>query len=260
MRNVVVILKSESENTDNYGALLEKHGYEPVFIPTLEFSFQRLDVLRDRLLSPYKYSGLIFTSPRSITAVRDALQGQKLKDDWKTLENYCVGETSRDLIQRTLDLDTKGQHSGNASNLADFIKTDLYNKTVTLPFLFPCGNLKQDVLQNKLSEYGYSLDSVEVYETVPHRDLESNLLALFRSETEEPRGDRRIDSLLFFSPSGINYCAHVFEKHRISLAGKKIIAIGPSTKKAIENKGIQVHRTAEKPSPDYVIGALLQDT
>nr|XP_040232482.2 uroporphyrinogen-III synthase-like [Anopheles coluzzii] len=260
MRKVVVILKSESENADNYGTLLEKHGYEPVFIPTLDFSFKNLDVLRDRLLSPYKYSGLIFTSPRSITAVRDALEGQrKLKDDWKTLDNYSVGETSRELIQRTLDLDTKGQHSGNASNLADFIKTDLYNKTITMPFLFPCGNLKQDVLQNKLSEYGYSLDSVEVYETVPHRDLERNLVALFAGEREK-EGDRTIDSLLFFSPSGINYCAHVFEKHRIDLTGKRIIAIGPSTKKAIENKGITVHRTAEKPSPDYVVGALLQDT
>lgn len=246
----VVILKSESDNSEVYSALLEKHGFEPVFVPTLDFSFKNLEVLRDRLLSPYKYSGLIFTSPRSITAVRDALQGQRLKDDWKPLENYCVGETSYDLILRSLDLDTKGQQSGNASNLADFIKTDLYNKTITLPFLFPCGNLKQDVLQNKLCEYGYSLDSVEVYETVPHKDLEQNLLAVFRDESVPA-------FMLFFSPSGITYCSDVLEKHRLDLSKCRIVAIGPSTKKAIENRGFAVHRTAEKPSPEHVVSALL---
>ncbi|XP_062552534.1 uroporphyrinogen-III synthase-like [Armigeres subalbatus] len=247
----VVILKSESENSESYPSLLRKHGFEPVFVPTLDFSFKNLDVLRDRLLSPYKYSGLIFTSPRAITAVWDALEGNRLKDDWKPLENYSVGETSSDLIQRKLELTTKGQHSGNASNLADFIKTDLYDKTVTMPFLFPCGNLKQDVLQNKLSEYGYSLDCVEVYETVPHRDLERNLVDLFREGVVRP------EYLLFFSPSGINYCASVFERHKLDIDGCRIVAIGPSTKKAIENKGFAVHRTAEKPSPEYVVSALL---
>ncbi|XP_053695616.1 uroporphyrinogen-III synthase [Sabethes cyaneus] len=246
----VVILKSENDNSDVYSALLQKNGFEPVFVPTLDFCFKNLDVLRDRLLSPYKYSGLIFTSPRSISAVRDALGGQRLKDDWKTLENYCVGETSHDLVLRTLELETKGQQSGNASNLADLMKTDLYNKTITLPFLFPCGNLKQDVLQNKLSEYGYSIDSVEVYETIPHKDLDRNLREAFDSGAP--------DFLMFFSPSGINYCSAVFERHKLDLTGSRIVAIGPSTKKAIENKGYTVHRTAEKPSPEYVVSALLE--
>ncbi|KAL9692565.1 hypothetical protein quinque_015926 [Culex quinquefasciatus] len=224
----VVVLKSESDNSDTYSSLLQKHGFEPVLVPTLDFSFKNLDVLRDRLLSPYKYSGLIFTSPR---------------------KNYSVGETSHDLICNHLQLNTKGQQSGNASNLADFIKTDLYNKTITLPFLFPCGNLKQDVLQYKLSEYGYSLDSVEVYETVPHKDLERNLVQLFRGDAPA--------FLLFFSPSGINYCSAIFERNKLDLGGCRIVAIGPSTKKAIENKGLTVYRTAEKPSPEYVVGALL---
>lgn len=249
----VIVLKSESDNSDTYSSLLQKNGFEPVLVPTLDFSFKNLDVLRDRLLSPYKYSGLIFTSPRSITAVRDALGGQRLKDDWRTLENYSVGETSHDLISNHLQLNTKGQQSGNASNLADFMKTDLYNKTITLPFLFPCGNLKQDVLQYKLSEYGYSLDSVEVYETVPHKDLERNLVQLFRRDD----GHDLPAFLLFFSPSGINYCSAIFERNKLDIGDCRIVAIGPSTKKAIENRGFTVYRTAEKPSPEYVVGALL---
>jgi uroporphyrinogen-III synthase len=249
----VLILKSESESTEAYTSLLQANDFQPIFVPTLDFSFKNLDELSDKLLSPYKYSGLIFTSPRSITAVRDALRGQRLKDDWKSMENYCVGETSHELVLSTLDLHTKGQYSGNASNLADFMKTELYNKTITLPFLFPCGNLKQDVLQNKLSEYGYSLECVEVYETVPHKDLENNLIALF-GDTENDD----VEYLLFFSPSGINYCAPVFKKYNFDLAAKKIIAIGPSTKKTIENKGYTVHRTAEKPSPEHVLSALLE--
>ncbi|XP_055639704.1 uroporphyrinogen-III synthase-like [Toxorhynchites rutilus septentrionalis] len=246
----VVILKSDNDNSEVYSSLLQKHNFQPIFVPTLDFSFKNLDTLRDRLLSPYKYSGLIFTSPRSITAVKDALQGQRLKDDWKTLENYCVGESSHDLIQRSLELNTKGQHSGTASNLADFMKTDLYNKTFTLPFLFPCGNLKQDVLQNKLSEYGYSLDCVEVYETVPHENLEQNLLDLFEDGSSP-------EYLLFFSPSGILYCSSIFERHKLNVANCRLVALGPSTKKAIENKGYTVYRTAEKPTPENVVSVLL---
>lgn len=243
----VILLKTESENSENYLTVLKENHFNPIFIPTLDFRFKNLSDLKKKVEHPEKYSGIIITSPRSIVAVRKALNDQNLDSSWKNLDNYCVGDASYELIKLHLGLETKGKDSGNASNLADFIKKDIQDKDVRLPFLFPCGNLKQDTLETKLSDFGYNVDAEEVYETIPHIDLEENLKNIILEDA----------ILVFFSPSGVNYCLDIFNKYNFDLMSKKIVAIGPSTKKCLESQGYTVYRTSEKPSVEYLVKVLL---
>lgn len=248
----VVLLKSESESTDSYTELLRENNFRPLFVPTLEFRFKLLDKLREKLQAPDQYSGIVFTSPRSVEACEEALGEQQLKidDKWSTLHNYCVGEVTHNMIHVALGLNARGKHSGSANTLADFIFENLEGARLDKPFLFPCGNLRQDTLQLKLMDFGYFLDPVEVYETVAHTELEANL--------KHALIDEKAEYLAFFSPSGVNYTNAILKKLDVNLSNFKLIAIGPSTRKCLESNGFQVYKTAEKPSVEYLVKALLE--
>lgn len=247
----VVLLKSESESTDSYTQLLRENNFQPLFIPTLEFRFKLLEKLREKLLTPDVYSGIVFTSPRSVEACEEALNEEQLKlnDKWSTLHNYCVGEVTHNLIHVALGLNARGKHTGTANNLADFMYESLEGAQLQLPFLFPCGNLRQDTLQLKLMDFGYFLDPIEVYETVAHTELEANL--------KNALIDQKAEYIAFFSPSGVNYTNAILKKLDVDLSNFKLIAIGPSTRKCLEANGFEVYKTAEKPSVEYLVKALL---
>lgn len=250
----VVILKSESDSADTYTCLLRENNFDPLFVPTLEFRYKNLDKLYEKLCAVDTYSGIIFTSPRSVEACEQAIiqyggAATKLNDEWAKLHNYCVGEVTHNLIHTALDLNARGKHTGNANNLAEFIFENLEGARLDRPFLFPCGNLRQDTLQLKLMDYGYFLDAVEVYETVAHSELEQNIKTALI--------DEKAEYVAFFSPSGVNYANAILKKLEIDLTNCKLIAIGPSTRKCLEAHELDVYKTAEKPSVEYLVKALL---
>lgn len=250
MSKKVVILKSESESSETYATLLKENNFEAIFVPTLEFGFKNLDTLRAKLEEPENFSGIIFTSPRSVEACEQAVKQTHFDKKWKELYNYCVGDVTHNIVHTALDMNTRGKATGNANNLAEYIFDSLDGERLTLPFLFPCGNLRQDTLQLKLLQLGYFIEAVEVYETVAHQQLEENLRRALI--------DDHAEYLAFFSPSGVTHTKAVLQKLDIDLANYKLIAIGPSTRKCLESNELPVYKTAEKPSVEYLVKALLE--
>lgn len=249
MMKRVVILKSESESSDSYATLLRENNFDPIFVPTLGFGFKNLEKLKSRLDEPDNYAGIIFTSPRSVEACEQAIKGTNFDKKWKELHNYCVGDVTHNMIHVALEMNARGKQTGNANNLADYIFESLEGHRLQSPFLFPCGNLKQDTLQLKLLDYGYFMDPIEVYETAAHPDLEMNL--------RKALIDDKAEYLAFFSPSGVNFVNAILKKLEIRMSDYKLIAIGPSTRKSLESNELKVFKTAEKPSVEYLVKALL---
>jgi len=249
LKRTVIIFKSESDSTDLYNEVLREHSFNPIFIPTLSFGFKNLDKLEAKLRHPDNYAGIIFTSPRCIEAVCEALALQELPGGWKMLHNYSVGEVTHNLAMSSLQqLFTHGKQTGNARNLADFI-IDTFDGSRDFPFLLPCGNLQQDTLLSKLISAGFHVDACEVYETKCSPNLKSSMDKALKEEN--------IEFLCFFSPSGVNCTADYFKENNINLEQYKLIAIGPSTRKAIEEKGWKVFRTAERPTVDALVRVLI---
>jgi uroporphyrinogen-III synthase len=241
----VLLLKSES-GSNKYAECLQSNGFEVAEIITIDFQFKSLDLLGEKLGNPGNYSGIIFTSPRSVSAVAET--DKKDLSNWSALDNYCVGETTYDLVKSLLNLETKGKLTGNANNLATFIKEDLNNKAITKPFLFPCGNLKQDILERKLMEFGFKLEPIEVYSTIPHKNIKSSL---------EKFKNPAPDYFIYFSPSGVKFTIDSLRELEIDLDLIKFVAIGPSTERALLENGLKVYRVCEKPNPESLLKALL---
>lgn len=47
----------EKDSVDSYVSILKDRGYEAQIVPTLEFKYHNLDVLKSKLQNPQNYSG-----------------------------------------------------------------------------------------------------------------------------------------------------------------------------------------------------------
>lgn len=245
---LVVMFKSESDGPDKFVNVLEESNFDVRPICCLNFQFKNLDRLRAELNNAEDYEGLIFTSPRSVHAAQKACDTQtEIVSPWSNKNNYCVGESTNELARSLLNLETLGKESGNAQNLASLI-VDIHSKCPVLkPFLFPSGNLKQEVLETALQEHSIDVQCLEVYETIQHPDLRKSI------EDLEPL---KIDFIVYFSPSGVKFSLPILRSLEIDLQNCKIVAIGPSTRKCLEENNLQCYKMCSKPTPESLLEIL----
>ncbi|GLD62797.1 matrix metalloproteinase-21 isoform X1 [Lates japonicus] len=236
----VLLLKEPRDGEsgpDPYIKELASHGHKATLIPVLSFKFVSLNTLSDKLFQPEKHGGLIFTSPRAVEAVKMCLEAEErreewnssVKDKWNAKSIYVVGKATATLV-RNLGLDPVGEDTGTAEVLSRVIIER--EDTNILPLFFPCGSIKREVLPTALRENGVPLETLTVYQTAEHPDLEKNLKNYF-AEQGIPA------SIAFFSPSGVKFCLEVVRR----LSGEqltqiKFAAIGPTTQDAMTAEGL----------------------
>ena len=246
---IVVLFKSESAGPDKYVELLEMNDFNVKSINCLSFKFTNSELLLEKLRKAEDYEGIIFTSPRAVYGVEKAVDGQSnILREWITKRNYSVGETTSELCQKLLNLETEGKQSGNANQLSSLIiKNHKDNISSLKPFLFPSGNLKQDTIERSLETSGINVTPVEIYETIEHPQMEDRILDLMKS---------KVDFIVYFSPSGIKYSLPFLRKHQINLPNIKFVAIGPSTKKYLEENELKCYRMCKSPTPESLLEVL----
>ncbi|TRY64599.1 hypothetical protein DNTS_002229 [Danionella cerebrum] len=235
----VLLLKEPRETgnePDQYIKELALCGHTATLIPVLSFTFVGLDELSQRLLEPERFGGLIFTSPRAVEAVRICLQSQSLTSEWDAVKErwnaksiYVVGKATASLVV-DLGLCPMGEDSGTAEKLALIIQQNIPLETLT------------------------------VYKTSPHPDLEKNITDYFTQQGVPA-------SVAFFSPSGVSFCLELLK----SLSGSQLeqikvgappesqagfVSIGPSTAEALQAKGLTLSCSAEKPSAGHLAQAI----
>lgn len=243
---VVVLFKSESDGRDKFAKLLGENDFDVRTIACVDFQFKDSELLREKLRDADRYEGIIFTSQRAVQSVHRAVAQREDLTGWIGKSNYSVGESTSELARSLLGLATRGQQTGNAKELATFI-VGSHKDEAAKPFLFPSGNLKLDILETDLKAEAIVVECVETYETVQHPELDESIESLKAAKT---------DFLVYFSPSGIKFSLPVLLKHKINLSDLKIIALGPSTRKSLEDNGLRCHRVCQNPSPESLLEAL----
>uniref|UniRef100_A0A3Q3MZA7 Uroporphyrinogen-III synthase n=2 Tax=Mastacembelus armatus TaxID=205130 RepID=A0A3Q3MZA7_9TELE len=254
----VLLLKEPRDGAsgpDPYIKELASHGLSATLIPVLSFKFVSLNTLSDKLFQPEKHGGLIFTSPRAVEAVKICLEAEErreewdrsVKEKWNAKSVYVVGKATAALV-RNLGLNPLGEDTGTAEILSRVIIER--EDTNIPPLFFPCGSIKREVLPSALRENGMPLETLTVYQTAEHPDLDKNLKNYFTVQGIPA-------SIAFFSPSGVKFCIEAVRR----LSGEhltqiKFAAIGPTTQDAITAEGLCVSCTAEKPTAEHLAAAI----
>ncbi|XP_043087191.1 uroporphyrinogen-III synthase isoform X6 [Puntigrus tetrazona] len=181
----VLLLKEPRESeteADPYIQELASCGHTASLIPVLSFRLVSLEELSERLLQPERFGGLIFTSPRAVEAVQTCLHSlthkwDAVKDKWNEKSVYVVGKATASL----------GEAGG------------------TLPLFFPCGSIKREVLPTALRNQHIPLETLTVYQTSEHPDLQNNVTDYFTRQGVPA-------SVAFFSPSGVKFCLDLVKR------------------------------------------------
>uniref|UniRef100_A0A1B6LB83 Uroporphyrinogen-III synthase n=1 Tax=Graphocephala atropunctata TaxID=36148 RepID=A0A1B6LB83_9HEMI len=244
-QKAVLVFKAISDDLgdkDPYVNILADKGFSVQTIPVLEFKFRNLIVLKEKLDRPDRYGGIIFSNPRCVQAVADAIGGaDELPDEWRKLSVFAVGETTARQAKDMLDLNTT-----TSSNVATTTST-IVKKRSLKPLLLPTGNIQLDTLDRLLSKQGVATDLVEVYTTVPHPQVEENLQAALEDSIPH--------YIVYFSPSGV-HSSYPILKEAVDVKETKWISIGPTTGAAIESYGLKVSASASKPTPECLAEAI----
>lgn len=244
----IVLIKSESDGPDKFEIELQKNNFDVTLIPSIDFRFKNIDKLSAILKNHSDYDGMILTSPRAVHAVKNAADQTDLKilHDWISKDfNYTVGEGTYNLVDKLMNMKTKGKEAGNALKLSSIIVSDYANRADRRKLLFVCGNLKQDILEKNLNDNSIDVDVIEVYETIQHPNLDNSIKEL-----------NNVDYLVFFSPSSVSFSLPLINKHELDMSFIKIFAIGPSTERCLTINNIKCDGVCEKPSPESLINVI----
>lgn len=252
----VLLLKEANDDggQDPYVRELGLCGLEATLIPVLSFEFLSLPAFSEKLARPEDYGGLIFTSPRAAEAVERSLEQagksevwrQSLREKWSAKPAYVVGNATASLV-RKLGLEAEGESSGNAEKLAAWICS---REPPAQPLLFPCGALKGEVLPQMLKDKGIPMESIVVYQKVPHPGIQANLDSYYAKQGVPA-------SITFFSPSGLTHSlGHIQQLSGSSIDQIKFVAIGPTTARALAAQGLPVSCTAQSPTPQALAAGI----
>lgn len=210
----ILLLKAQKshDEIDKYEQLLTENNYSVKSLKTLDFNYINLEELRAHLKTPECYSGLIFTSPRCVLALKKCLGNETLNSSWKSNDNYVVGCITYDSAWNDLKLNCKGKESGNATNLSEIINSKTSEKSYVKPFLAPRGNLRTDTLSLKPE----LIKEIVVYETVTNLKLEDEFCEATSTYSILP------EFVVFFSPSGVKAASKSFKNISEHISGIKV--------------------------------------
>ena len=247
----VLLLKSQNDDgsIDPYEEHVTSLGFSVDLVPVIEFVFTNKKGLLEKLSNAEYYNGVIFTSKRAVEAVAGSLGNQsreELLNQWRSKKIYVVGKGTKEHVLSNLGLESSGEDTGNAEELAQYIISDK-DQVENCRYLFPKGNLARSTISKILLEKGFEIDEVTCYETQPNSNLENILKNLHLP-----------DYIVLFSPSGAGASLPILSQiFGDKFKDVKIVAIGPTTEAEILKLGFQVDHVVSKPTP-VMLGDTLQ--
>jgi uroporphyrinogen-III synthase len=202
------------------------------FLLTADFSVVEADFISIAYFSPPLEGlgeALIFTSQNAVTAVLESENVEELKSK----EVFCVGLKTKALLE------ANGFRVEAFKSYAEELAEMISLTYADLSFTFFSGNLRRDILPDKLKEAGIVFNEIKVYETI--------LTPQKMTSTGSANANSTFDGILFFSPSGVESYA---KDNKIT--DEMCFCIGNTTAKALETitKNIII---ANQPSVENVI-------
>lgn len=195
------------------------------FLLNADFSVVEADFISVRSLRETKEfqinDALIFTSQNAVSAVLEFENVEELKSK----KVFCVGLKTKALLE------ANGFQVEAFKSYADELAEMISLNYSDLSFTFFSGNLRRDILPEKLKEAGILFNEIKVYETI----------------LTPQKINSKLDGILFYSPSGVES----YTKEN-KITDEMCFCIGNTTAKALETitKNIII---ANQPSVENVI-------
>ena len=212
-----------------YDSLTEKYGVKVDFHPFIEVQAVPARELRKQKLRILDHDAIIFNSRNAIDHFFRIVEEMKVEIP-TTMKYFCTNEGVSLYIQKYTQLRKRKMFVGKGTN-SSFL--DLLKQHKTLNYLFPCSNIRHEVIPNFLEKMEIEHTEAIMYHTV-NSDL-SDLASVY------------YDILVFFSPQGISSLFANFPD--FEQEDRAIAGWGKTTDLALSEAGLK--NTIAAPTPEY---------
>jgi len=235
------ILVSQPEPTTQkspYFDLAEKYKLKIDFRPFIQVDAVPAQEFRQSRISLLEHSAVIFTSRNAVDHFFRMAEEMRVTVP-ESMKYFCVSESTAYYLQKYVVYRKRKIFHGKQrfEDLLDVIKK---HKNET--FLFPCSDIHNDRVTEKLDALGVKFNKAILYKTVA-ADL-SDLENVY------------YDMLVFFSPSGIESLLKNFPDFKQN--DTKIAAFGPTTEKAVKDNNLRLDVYAPMPKAPSMSMAIEQ--
>ena len=240
LRDTAVAVTRDGDPDDRLVALLQRAGARVVVWPTLGVA-PPLDAapLRRAADSIRQYDWVVFTSARAVRALSELV-----RETASAIPVAAVGAATAAAAEQA-GWDVRVTGNAGAGELAEQLLdvVDLRGTRI----LFPAASLAGEALQNALTREGATVDRVEAYRTLERPPS---------SEAVREGLEGGVDFVTFASPSAARALAEALGGTLSELDGAThVVAIGPSTERALRELGVEDVVVATPPSLEGMVEA-----
>lgn len=257
LKGKVIVITRPEKQANELAELISDLGGKPYKFPTIAIKPAANASLINQFIKKIfneQIAFLIFMSISSVTILISYLDDIKLKEEFlrklsKTTIIAIGPKTKRELEKYGIRVDFIPEQYSSEGIIKIFKKIDLQNKIVAIPRAYQ----SSEYLVQELTKLGSHILEVPIYKCIVPKDLSKTPVFVNDLVT------KKIDAITFTSPStAINLFKIVsdyisLDKLRKYLEKIVVIAIGPTTKKALEGLGIKVDLVPK----DYTIEGML---
>lgn len=246
-----VVITRDKESSKKFIDILEEHGLVAISMPTIRFVEINKDMLVENIKNINDYEGIIFTSHIAVDIFVKAFLENNIDIRRLAKQKFTViGEkTKKELSKYGIYPDfmpDKSTSEGLLALIKD--KKDEFNKG---KYLFPRSSIADDEMVEKIGKC-LRVEVLDIYETITDTESYYNVEEI-----------RNADYLTFTSASTFKGFVSKLENSDIDvkelIKDKKIVAIGPVTKKSINDYGIKVDLIPSKSTVEDMANIIVQD-
>lgn len=236
VKSILVSQPKPKDGKSPYYKLADKYGIKVDFRPFIQVDPVDVKEFRNQKIGLLDYTAVIFTSRNAVDHYFTMCKEVKAEVP-ADMKYFCISDQTAHYLQKYITIRKRKIFTGvrTAIDLIEVLKKHPDEK-----YLFPCSNIRKDDIPNFLKENNYAFDEVVLYKTVAS-DL-SDLAEI------------KYDIIAFFSPSGINSLFVNFPDFKQE--NTRLAAFGPTTAKAVKERGLILDIEAPLPNAPSMTGAL----
>lgn len=237
-KTILVTLQKPDTDRSPYFELAQKYGVNLLFHPFIKVEGVSGKDFRKQKIEIQNYTAVIFTSRNAIDHFFRICEEMKLKisSDFKY---FCITEAIALYLQKFILYRKRKVFFGENGTINGLLDVIVKHK-VKEKLIIPANDVNRKEITDTLKKHQFEFVEAVLYKTVSN-DVKDIM-------------KQAIDMMLFFSPYGVK---SLFDnmpafKQKDTLLG----GFGPTTNKAIEDAGLELHIKAPAPNAPSMVAAL----
>ena len=235
---IIAITKSEGSISKKFIDKIEKHSSRLIVVKTSKIVKSDFKVFTQifRLIANRSSGYIIFLSSNAVDVFFEIAATlnviNEIVHDLNSKFNVvAIGPSTKTSLKKHRILVNSIPHDHSSLGIIDFF-SQLKNSKSESKIIIPRSKKADKYLKEKLLELGFVVDEFYIYNVIPANvdPVWIEFIDLLRIE--------KIDSLIFTSPSNVNYFINIIQKHSSDLLPlvckiKTVLSIGPLTSKEL---------------------------